>query len=239
MISLPQLFIGESFNKVLPIIFLVDSSLSMDENSELINKGIKKAIDILKNRIKELDLVELDVKVTSLEFAENCIWKQEKKLIPINEFQWTDFKPKGCSNFKKALCELEQSISRKSLLQGDCPFLRPLIILFSDGMFTDDWVNELNRINAENKWMKHSVKVAFSVGINAEKESLVQFTGHSETVFTVNSEKQIVESIMRILAGLFVGSSRYGVSDKFIYGELIGMQDTEQDDGWGDDDDWQ
>ena len=44
---------------------------------------------------------------------------------------------------------------------------------------------------------------------------------------------------MRILAGLFVGSSRYGVSDKFIYGELIGMQDTEQDDGWGDDDDWQ
>lgn len=236
---MPQLFINESFNKVLPIIFVVDSSLSMEENSELVNKGIKKAIDILKYRIKELDLVELDVKVTSLEFAENCIWKPEKSLIPINEFQWTDFKPKGCSNFKKALCELEQSVTRKSLLQGYCTFFRPLILLFSDGMFTDDWVNELTRINAGNKWINHSIKVAFSVGINAELESLVLFTGHTEAVFNFDSEKQIIESIMRILSGLFVGSTHYSVSEEYIYRELIGMQNTDQDDDWNDNEyDW-
>ena len=51
---MPQLFINESFNKVLPIIFVVDSSLSMEENSELVNKGIKNTVEILNDKINEI-----------------------------------------------------------------------------------------------------------------------------------------------------------------------------------------
>lgn len=49
----------------------------------------------------------------------------------------------------------------------------------------------------------------------------------------------IRESYNKVLPFIFVVDS-YSAYDEFIYGELIGIQDTEQDDGWGNDDDnWQ
>ena len=46
----------------------------------------------------------------------------------------------------------------------------------------------------------------------------------------------IGESYNKVLPIIFVVDS-YSAYDEFIYGELIGIQDTEQDDGWGNDDD--
>ena len=46
----------------------------------------------------------------------------------------------------------------------------------------------------------------------------------------------IRESYNKVLPFIFVVDS-YSAYDEFIYGELIGIQDTEQDDGWGNDDD--
>lgn len=233
---MPELLVDESLNKIIPVIFVIDSSLSMSEYSQLINNGIKRSIDILNDRIEELDLVKLDVKMVALEFSGNCIWKPEKKLFSLSDYQWIDFEFEGCSNFKKALFELDQALDSNSLLFGNNRFLRPLVFLFSDGVFTDDWKNDYNRIKKENNWFLRSIKVAFSIGINVDLESLNIFTGHPEAIIEVQKEEQVKETILKIIAGAFVGSTRYYVSYSDIYNTLMGIQKKEQIDEESDDD---
>ena len=71
---------------------------------------------------------------------------------------------------------------------------RPLVILVTDGMPTDDWKRPLERLQ-KLPWGKKAVMIAIAIGRNADKSVLEAFTGNPETVLSAEIRETLVHLI--------------------------------------------
>ena len=72
--------------------------------------------------------------------------------------------------------------------------LPPVIVLLSDGQPTDDYKKSLDKL-LHLPWGKKAVRIAISIGQDADDDVLQQFTGNRELVLQANNPQALVKMI--------------------------------------------
>lgn len=72
--------------------------------------------------------------------------------------------------------------------------LPPVIVLLSDGFPTDEYKKSLEKLK-KLPWFRKAVKIAISIGKDADDEVLVEFTGNSELVLQANNATALARMI--------------------------------------------
>ena len=72
--------------------------------------------------------------------------------------------------------------------------LPPVIVLLSDGQPTDDYEKSLDKL-LHLPWGRKAVRIAISIGQDADDDVLQQFTGNRELVLQANNPQALVKMI--------------------------------------------
>lgn len=72
--------------------------------------------------------------------------------------------------------------------------LPPVIVLLSDGQPTDSYKDGLNKLKAL-PWFKKAVKIAISIGSDADDDVLEDFTGNKELILQANNAAALAKMI--------------------------------------------
>ena len=72
--------------------------------------------------------------------------------------------------------------------------LPPVIVLLSDGQPTDDYKRSMDKLK-KLPWFRKAVKIAISIGQDADDEVLIEFTGNKELVMQANNAAALAKMI--------------------------------------------
>ena len=72
--------------------------------------------------------------------------------------------------------------------------LPPVIVLLSDGQPTDDYKKSMKNLK-KLPWFRKAVKIAISIGQDADDEVLIEFTGNKELVLQANNATTLAKMI--------------------------------------------
>ena len=72
--------------------------------------------------------------------------------------------------------------------------LPPVIVLLSDGQPTDNYKSSLDKLK-KLPWFRKAVRIAISIGSDADDDVLVEFTGNRELVLQANNPTALVRMI--------------------------------------------
>lgn len=72
--------------------------------------------------------------------------------------------------------------------------LPPVIVLLSDGQPTDDYKKSLDKLK-EMPWFRKAVKIAISIGQDADDDVLIEFAGNRELVLQANNATALAKMI--------------------------------------------
>ena len=72
--------------------------------------------------------------------------------------------------------------------------LPPVIVLLSDGQPTDDYKKSMEKLK-KLPWFRKAVKIAISIGQDADDEVLIEFTGNKELVLQANNATALAKMI--------------------------------------------
>ena len=72
--------------------------------------------------------------------------------------------------------------------------LPPVIVLLSDGQLTDDYKKSMEKLK-KLPWFRKAVKIAISIGQDADDEDLIEFTGNKELVLQANNATALAKMI--------------------------------------------
>ncbi len=179
--------------RVMPLIFLVDTSGSMSgAKIASLNTAVREAL----NDVGEISHNNSDaqIKVAALEFSSGVNWMYPQP-IDSESFVWQDLEAAGLTCFGEALIELNNKLSKSHGFMAEPTGSRaPAIILLSDGEPTDEYKYALEKIKG-NPWFKVAVKVAIAIGDDADTNVLSEFTGNIESVITVHTVDQLKKII--------------------------------------------
>lgn len=193
----------EMARKVLPIIYVIDTSGSMcGEKIASVNEAMHETIEVLKEVSNKNP--DAKVQVAALSFSSGANWVTSKKgLEDLEDFFWNDIQAGGVTDLGAALNELNNKMSRSEFLKSDTGFCIPVLMFMSDGEPTDEWEKSLKKIQNENKWYKNATKIAIAVGDDARKDILAKVVGNTEAVIAVND----IELLKRLIKVASVTSS--------------------------------
>ncbi len=176
----------EMVKKVLPIIYVLDTSGSMSgEKIAAVNEAMHETVDVLKD-ISEKN-PDAQVKIAALAFSSGSRWiTSENTLEDLEDFVWTDLEAGGTTDLGNAISELDKKLSRSELLKSEVGFCIPVILFLTDGHPTDSYINILKNANKNNTWFRHATKIGIAVGDDADQEALARVVGNSEAVISVH-----------------------------------------------------
>ena len=172
--------------KSLTIFFLVDTSGSMGGGKiSSLNVAIRETLPMIQ-QISD-DNTDAEIKVAALQFSSGCDWMYPRPL-PVADFEWNDLEANGLTSMGAAFQELNKQLSQsQGFMQEANTSAAPVLILFSDGVPTDDAKHALATLR-ENRWYKAAIKVAVAIGDDANKDILREFaSNNSEAVLTVHN----------------------------------------------------
>ena len=72
--------------------------------------------------------------------------------------------------------------------------LPPVIVLLSDGQPTDDYKKSMEKLK-KLPWFRKAVKIAISIGQDADDEVLIEFAGNKELVLQANNATALAKMI--------------------------------------------
>jgi uncharacterized protein YegL len=179
--------------RVTHLIFMVDTSGSMSgAKIASLNTAVRDALDDVGEISKNCG--DSQIKISVLEFSSSVSWMYAQP-VEAEKFQWQDLSASGTTAFGGACAELNAKLSKSNGFMGEKTGCRaPAIILLSDGVPTDEYAHRLEKLK-DNRWFKAGVKVAISIGDDADKSVLQEFTGSSESVITVHNVDQLKKMI--------------------------------------------
>ena len=183
--------------RVMPLIFIVDTSGSMDGTKiASLNTAVREAL----NDVGEISKNNADaqIKIAALEFSSGTQWMYPQPIESEN-FQWQDLKAGGVTSLGAAYAELNEKLSKSHGFMAEPTGSRaPAIILLTDGMPTDDYKRPLTKLKA-NPWFKAGVKVAIAIGDEGTNvDVLADFTGDKEAVLTIHTASQLKKIIKTV-----------------------------------------
>jgi uncharacterized protein YegL len=128
--------------------------------------------------------------IRTLKFESEAKWITEGA-IPVDNFAWDDLTASGGTSLGRAFEMLATELTIPPMSERALP---PVIVLLSDGMPTDDYQSSLNKL-LRLPWGKKSVRIAISIGHDADDSVLAEFTGCPELVLQANNPQALVKMI--------------------------------------------
>lgn len=180
--------------KTLTVFFLIDTSGSMAGGKiSSLNVAIRDTLPMLEQISSEN--TDAEIKIAALQFASGCDWMYPRPL-PVEDFEWNDLEASGLTSLGAAYQELLKKLSQTSgFMQEANASCAPVMILFSDGVPTDDAKHGLEHLKCNN-WYKAAIKIAVAIGDDANKDVLKDFVNNnSEAVLTVHNVNDLKKMI--------------------------------------------
>ncbi len=182
---------GELASRPLHFIWVADSSGSMEHDGKIqaLNTAIREAIPHMK-KVAE-DNPNAQVLVRAVKFSNGAQWHISQP-TPVSDFAWTDLTAEGETDMGKALQLVAEQLRMPPMSERALP---PVLVLISDGQPTDDFESGLKAL-MEQPWGKKAVRIAISIGQDADPEVLQKFIGNTELKpLAANSPEALVKHI--------------------------------------------
>lgn len=180
--------------------FVLDTSGSMRGASiTALNDAMRHALERIAESC-ELYNISADLSVLEYNSVSRWILLDSRKL---KRTVWNDLNAGGWSALGSALAKLNARLIETDTQMRSTPEKPPVIIFVSDGGPTDDYGQELKRLNSCSQF-SNAVKYAFALGREFDAEALVQIAGSEEAVIRISDIKklgtQLADTCCRILA---------------------------------------
>jgi len=182
---------GELASRPLHFIWIADSSGSMEQDGKIqaLNTAIREAIPHMR-KVAE-DNPNAQVLVRAVKFSNGAQWHISQP-TPVADFAWADLAAEGETDMGKALQLVAEQLKMPPMSERALP---PVLVLVSDGQPTDDFEAGLKALMDE-PWGKKAVRIAISIGRDADPEVLQRFIGNSELKpLAANSPEALVRHI--------------------------------------------
>ncbi|NLD46328.1 MAG: VWA domain-containing protein [Clostridiaceae bacterium] len=180
---------GELASRPLHFFWLVDCSGSMyGEKIGSVNHAIQSTIPEMADAA--MDNPNAQLMVRTLKFSTGASWVTANP-VNIEDFSWDDLDADGATSLGKAFELLTGQLTIPPMSDRALP---PVIVLLSDGQPTDDYKEPLNKL-LNLPWGKKSVRIAISIGKDADDDVLQEFTGNRELVLQANNPETLVKMI--------------------------------------------
>lgn len=180
---------GELASRPLHFFWLVDCSGSMyGEKIGTVNHAIQSTIPEMVDAAKDNPNAQLMVR--TLKFSTGASWVTSNP-VNIEDFAWDDLEAGGVTDLGKAFELLAGQLTIPPMTDRALP---PVIVLLSDGQPTDDYKKGLDKL-LHLPWGKKSVRIAISIGQDADDDILQEFTGNRELVLQANNPQALVKMI--------------------------------------------
>jgi uncharacterized protein YegL len=182
---------GELASRPLHFIWIADASGSMSDGGKIqaLNNAIREAIPHMK-KVAD-DNPNAQVLVRAVKFSNGAQWHISQP-TPVADFAWTDLPADGETDMGKALSLVAEQLKMPPMSERALP---PVLVLISDGQPTDDLDKGLKDL-LDQPWGKKAVRIAISIGQDADDEVLQKFIGHPEMKpLQANSPEALVKHI--------------------------------------------
>ena len=180
---------GELASRPLHFFWLVDCSGSMyGEKIGAVNHAIQSTIPEMVDAAKDNPNAQLMVR--TLKFSTGASWVTSNP-VNIEDFAWNDLDAGGVTDLGKAFELLAAQLTIPPMTDRALP---PVIVLLSDGQPTDDYKKSLDKL-LHLPWGKKAVRIAISIGQDADDDILAEFTGNRELVLQANNPEALVKMI--------------------------------------------
>lgn len=215
--------------KICPVIFLLDTSGSMDgQPIGALNSAMEAIMPELESMNK--NNADTEIQVAALTFqtdaAGNAVlnWVTGDDGLQSTEgYKWTDVEVGYGTPMGAAFTELEKVLhveGEKGIMNKASGSVAPVLFLLSDGMPTDDYHSGLVKLQ-ENNWYKVAARVAIGYG-ESNDAILREFTKNPETVKHTNN----VEDLKALIQFVTITSSMVASSGKKSASESEEDDDT-------------
>ena len=216
---------GELASRPLHFFWVVDCSGSMyGEKIGVVNNAIQSVLPEMVDEASENPNAQLMIR--TLKFSTGASWITDSP-VKVEEYAWEDLEAAGVTDLGKAFDLLAGQLDVKQMGERALP---PVIVLLSDGQPTDDYKGALNKFQ-KLPWAKKAVKIAISIGQDADDEVLLEYTGNRELVLQANNAKMLAKMIK--WASTAVSAVSSGVSNDAegrIQGPDLGKSGDASDD---------
>ena len=180
---------GELASRPLHFIWIVDCSGSMwGEKIGTVNHAIQSTIPEMVDAANNNPNAQLLVR--TLKFSSGASWVTSNP-VPIEQFAWDDLDADGLTDLGSAYELLAAQLTIPPMSDRALP---PVLVLLSDGQPTDDYKQALDKL-LRLPWGKKAVRIAISIGQDADDDVLEQFTGNRELVLQANNPQALVKMI--------------------------------------------
>ncbi len=166
---------GPLASRPLHFIWICDCSGSMQSDGKIqsLNNAVREAIPHMQKEADDNPTAEVLVRV--LRFSNGAQWEVSQP-TPIADFRWTDLTASGVTDMGKALTMVADQLKMPPMPERALP---PVLVLVSDGQPTDDFGAGLKAL-MNQPWGKKAVRIAISIGEDADNECLQRFIGNPE-----------------------------------------------------------
>ena len=180
---------GELAQRPLHFYWIVDCSGSMQgEKIGTVNNAIQTVIPGMVEAAGDNPNTQLFIR--TLKFDSDARWITEGA-VPADDFAWDDLTASGSTSMGKAFNLLSAELTMPPMPERALP---PVLVLLSDGMPTDNYEESLKKM-LKLPWGKKSVRIAISIGNDADNDVLAEFTGNPEFVFQANNPESLIKMI--------------------------------------------
>ena len=128
--------------------------------------------------------------IRALQFSSGASWLTSNP-VPVEDYGWEDMEANGLTELGKAFDLLAAQLSIPPMPERALP---PVIVLLSDGQPTDDYKKSMDKLK-KLPWFRKAVKIAISIGQDADDEVLIEFTGNKELVLQANNATALAKMI--------------------------------------------
>lgn len=163
----------------IPILFIIDTSGSMDENMEMLNNSIKEMI----GRFREESKIGIKFKVGIISFGDEATLHLPPSSL--DKIEYKSLIAKGKTNFSSALKVGIETIEEKYEQT-------PIIVLLSDGFPDNDWRIGLDEF-LKTKNIKKTQRIALGIGAGYAKSMLKKFISEDEYLFEARDSNEIYD----------------------------------------------
>lgn len=194
---------GELATRPLHFIWIADCSGSMasDGKIQALNNAIREAIPHMQKVADENPNAQ--VLVRAVKFSNGAQWHISQP-TPVEDFKWDDLSAEGVTDMGKALSMVAEQLKIPPMTDRALP---PVLVLISDGQPTDDFNKGLNDLT-DQPWGKKSVRIAISIGEDADDDVLQKFIGHPELKpLQANNPESLVKYIKWVSTAVLKSAS--------------------------------
>lgn len=180
---------GELASRPLHFFWIVDCSGSMSgEKIGTVNHAIQSTIPEMVDAAKNNPNAQLLIR--TLKFSTGASWVTTSP-VNVEDFAWDDLSASGVTDLGKAFELMAAQLTIPPMSDRALP---PVLVLLSDGQPTDDYKSALEKL-LHLPWGRKAVKIAISIGQDADDAVLNEFTGNSELVLQANNPQALVNMI--------------------------------------------